>query len=66
MKKQFFCDLYGNTASITNAGMFFVLICRNYYGQEWKRGKYATARGAKSALARNGPGWTTTKGYVTD
>jgi len=66
MKKQFFRDYYGNSASITNTGTVFKLICRNYHGKVWKRGEYATARGAKSALTRTGEGWHTTKGYVTD
>lgn len=66
MKKQFFRDVYGNTASITNNGSSFVLVCRNYYGKQWKRGEYATARGAKSALTRTGEGWHTTKGFVSD
>lgn len=66
MKKQFFRDCYGNTASITKTGEAFKLICRDYYGKVWKRGEYATARGAKYALAMTGEGWHTTKGHVTD
>lgn len=66
MKKQYFKDLYGNTASITDTGIVYRLICRNQYGKIWKRGEYQTARGAKIALSRTGEGWSTTKGYVTD
>lgn len=66
MKKQYFKDAYGNTASITDIGTAYRLICRNYYGKEWKRGEYQTARGAKMALARTGEGWNTTRGYVAD
>lgn len=66
MKKQFFSDFYGNTASITDTGTVFVLICRNCYGNVWKRKEYTTAKDAKSALTRTGDSWHTTKGYVNE
>ena len=66
MKKQYFLDLYGNTATITSGGGVFRLICRNYYGKKWKDTNHATARAAKDALVRTGPGWHTVKGYVSD
>ena len=66
MKKQYFRDIYGNTASITNTGTGFKLICRNYYGKVWKRSSHVSARAAKTALARTGDGWHTTSGSVTD
>ena len=65
MKKQFFRDLYGNTASITATGTEYKLICRNYHGNVWKRSTHISASGAKAALTRTGNGWHTTKGYVT-
>ena len=64
MSRQLFKDLYGNTASITKKVDGYLLICKNYYGKEWKRGTYKTARGAKSALARTGECWHTTSGNV--
>ena len=64
MKKQYFKDIYGNTASITNTGMEYQLICRNYYGKVWKRSSHVTAKVAKSALSRTGDGWHTTSGCV--
>ena len=66
MRKQFFKDMYGNTASITDTGREYKLICRNCYGKVWKRSKHQTAKGAKIALGRTGEGWYTTSGYVTD
>ena len=64
MKKQFFKDSYGNTASITKKADGFLLIVRNYYGKVWKRKTYATAKGAKTALGKTGESWHTTSGYV--
>ena len=64
MKKQFFRDGYGNTASITCTGVDYKLICRNYMGKVWKKSVHVSARGAKSALSRTGEGWYTTSGYV--
>lgn len=66
MKKQFFKDGYGNTASITDTGVDFKLICRNYMGKVWKRSSHVSAKAAKSALSRTGGGWNTTSGCVTD
>lgn len=66
MKKQFFKDSYGNTASITDTGIEFKLICRNYMGKVWKKSVHVSAKAAKSALSRLGEGWHTTSGYVTD
>lgn len=64
MKKQFFKDLYGNTASITDTGVEFKLICRNYHGKVWKRSSHVSAKAAKNALVRTGEGWHTTSGHV--
>lgn len=64
MKRQFFADLYGNTASITKQASGYLLICKNNIGKVWKHNKYQTARGAKSALSRTGEGWHTVRGYV--
>ena len=66
MKKQYFKDSYGNTASIANTGAEFKLICRNYMGKIWKRSVHVSAKAAKAALSRTGSGWHTTSGYVTD
>ena len=66
MKKQFFRDVYGNTASITDTGIEFKLICRNYMGKVWKRSAHISAKAAKAALRRTGECWHTTSGYVTD
>ena len=66
MKKQFFKDAYGNTASITDTGTEYRLICRNYCGKVWKRSSHVSAKAAKSALSRTGDGWHTVKGYVAD
>lgn len=65
MKKQYFKDLYGNTASITDTGTEYKLICRNQYGKVWKRSSHVSAKAAKSALSRTGEGWRTTAGYVS-
>lgn len=65
MKKQFFKDIYGNTASITETRTEDKLICRNYYGKVWKRSTHVSAKAAKSALYRTGEGWHTTSGYVS-
>lgn len=65
MKRQLFRDGYGNTASITNTGADYKLICRDYMGRVWKKSVHASARGAKSALSRTGEGWHTTSGYVS-
>jgi hypothetical protein len=64
MKKQYFKDLYGNTASITKRGDSYRLICRNNYGKVWKRSTHISAKAAKSALSRTGDGWHTTSGYI--
>ena len=64
MKKQYFKDLYGNTASITNTSNGYKLICRDYLGRIWKRSIHISAKAAKSALSRTGEGWHTTSGYV--
>ncbi len=64
MKRQCFRDTYGNTASITKQDEQYKLICRDYMGRTWKRSTHASAKGAKSALARTGDGWHTTSGYV--
>ena len=61
MGKQFFQDFYGNTASITENGSSFLLICRDYCGKIWKLKEYDTARGAKIALSKTGDGWNATK-----
>lgn len=66
MKKQYFKDFYGNTASITDTGEGYKLICRNIYGKLWHRKIYSTAIGAKIALSKTGDGWSTTSGYVRD
>lgn len=66
MKKQYFRDSYGNTASITNEGGLFRLICRNYYRKKWKDSYHVSAKAAKAALSRTGPGWKTTRGHVSD
>jgi hypothetical protein len=65
MKKQFFKDFYGNTASITDTGAEYKLICRNSCGKVWKRSTHVSAKAAKSALSRTGEGWHTTSGYVS-
>ena len=63
--KQYFKDLCGNTASITMKGTeSYTLICRDYYGRQWKKDTYKTAKGAKIALGRTGGSWYTTSGYV--
>ena len=64
MNKQFFKDLYGNTASITTTRNGYKLICRNYYGKVWKNSTHVSAKAAKSALYRTGEGWRTTAGHV--
>lgn len=66
MKKQYFRDSYGNTATITDEGNLFRLICRNYYGKKWKHSYHISAKTAKAALSRTGPGWNTVKGNVSD
>ncbi len=68
MIKQLFREIYGNSASITDTGEGFKLICRDFRGKMWKRSTYKTARGAKMALARTGEvgDWRTIKGLVTD
>lgn len=66
MKKQYFKDFYGNTASITDTGNEYKLICRDYSGKIWKRSTHQTAKGAKIALGKTGEGWHTTSGYVKD
>lgn len=65
-KKQYFRDAYGNAATITNEGNLFRLICRDYYGRKWKHSYHISAKAAKAALHRTGPGWKTTKGRVSD
>lgn len=64
MKKQYFRDTYGNTATITATGTDYKLICRNYMGKMWKRSSHVSAKAAKAALSRTGEGWHTTKGFV--
>lgn len=64
MKKQFFKDFYGNTASITDTGTEYNLICRNRYGKVRKRSTHVSAKAAKAALIRTGDSWHTTRGYV--
>jgi hypothetical protein len=64
MKKQFFKDFYGNTASITKKTEGYVLIIRDYYGKLSYRKTYETAKGAKIALGKMGDCWHTTKGFV--
>lgn len=63
-KRQLFRDINGNTASISSVSAEYRLICRDYYGKEWKRGIYATASEAKEALCETGETWHTTSGYV--
>lgn len=65
MKKQYYRDSLGNTASITNEGTLYKLICRDYYGRKWKHSCHISASAAKAALYRTGPGWKTTKGKVS-
>lgn len=64
MKKQYFKDNYGNTASITKTEDGYKLICRNYYGRMWKKSIHVSAKAAKSALLRTGGNWFTTSGHV--
>lgn len=66
MKKQYFRDFYGNTASITDEGTLFKLICRNQYGKKWKHSYHVSAKAAKQALYRTGDGWKTIRGHVSD
>lgn len=66
MKKEYFRDSYGNTASITDEGTLFHLVCRDYTGTKWKDSFHISAKCAKSALRKTGPGWKTTRGKVTD
>lgn len=57
MKKQYFADIHGNTASITEKSGSFELICRNRAGKTWKHTSHVSKKAAKSALTKTGMGW---------
>lgn len=67
-KMEYFRDPYGNTATIKaeSSGTLYRLICRDYNGKKWKHSYHISARAAKAALYRTGPGWRTTRGNVVD
>lgn len=66
-KMEYFRDLYGNAATIKaeSGGTLYRLICRDYNGKKWKHSYHISAKAAKAALHRTGPGWKTVKGKVT-
>ena len=60
MKKKYFADFYGNTASISESGSGFKLVCRDVRGKVWKRSEHVSEKAAKASLYRTGDGWHST------
>lgn len=54
---KIFRDFYGCTASIKYYQGHYLLICRDPYGEVWKKSEYATEKGARIALGKTGEGW---------
>jgi len=57
MKKAYFKDFYGCSASIKQTKNGYLLTVCDGYGRRFLRKTYSSERGARISLGRTGDGW---------